>query len=174
VTQAVVGDVQDKSVLAEFVGSSVDAVIVSLGSSMEASILCVLYLKEIGVKRVIAKASDRDHGKILESIGTSEVIYPEKQAAVRLAEKLSAATEVLDYIELSPEYSIVDVATPDAFVGKSLKQLNLPKKHGILVIAAKNVLRNEITLMPGADFVLHPDSVMTVIGRYENLAKLNL
>jgi len=174
VTQAVVGDAKDKDMLHEMVPNPVDAVIVGLGDSVEASILCVLYLKELGVKRVIAKASSDDHGRILEAIGTSEVIYPERNAAIRLAEKLSAPTDVLDYIELSPEYGIVDVATPDKFVGKALKQLQLPKSHGVLIIAVRNVMKNSIQLMPPADYKFEPDTVMTVIGRYTDLAKLNL
>jgi trk system potassium uptake protein TrkA len=174
VTQAVVGDAKDKEMLHELLPGSLDAAIVGLGDSVEASILCVLYLKEHGVKRVIAKASSDDHGKILESIGTSEVIYPERDAAIRLAEKLNAPTSVLDYIELSPEYGIVDVATPDSFIGKTLKQLHLPKQHGVLVIAVRNVLTNKISLMPDAEARFEPDTVITVIGRYSDLAKLNL
>jgi trk system potassium uptake protein TrkA len=174
VTQAVQADAKDKAALADLVTPSADAAVVGLGDSVEASILCVLFLKEIGVRRVIAKASSSDHGRILESIGTADVIYPERDAAVRLAEKLNAPTSVLDYIELSPEYGIVDVATPDAFAGKTLKQLHLPKEHGILVIAVRSVLHNQITLMPGADFKLEPDTVLTAIGRYADLAKLSL
>ena len=174
VIQAVVGDSRNKDMLKDFVSGSLDVVVVGLGDSIEASVLCVLYLKELGVKRIIAKAASHDHGRILESIGTSEVIYPERDAAIRLAEKLNAPTSVLDYIELSPEYGIVDIATPEAFYKKTLKQLNLPKQHGVLVIAARDVMKNEITLMPPADFKLEPDSVITVIGRYADLAKLNL
>jgi trk system potassium uptake protein len=174
VTQAVVGDAKDKEMLRELVPANIDAAIVGLGDSIESSILCVLYLKELGVRRVIAKASSDDHGRILESIGTSEVIYPERDAAVRLAEKLNAGTSVLDYIELSPEYGIVDIETPEAFYKKTLKQLALPKQHGVLVIAARDVMKNEITLMPPADYTLKPDSVITVIGRYADLAKLSL
>jgi trk system potassium uptake protein TrkA len=174
VTQAVVGDAKDKEMLRELVPANVDAAIVGLGDSIESSILCVLYLKELGVRRTIAKASSDDHGRILESIGTTEVIYPERDAAVRLAEKLNAPTSVLDYIELSPEYGIVDIETPEAFYKKTLKQLQLPKQHGVLVIAARDVMKNEITLMPPADYMLRPDSVITVIGRYADLAKLNL
>jgi trk system potassium uptake protein TrkA len=174
VTQAVVADARDKSALADLVTGSIDAAIVSLGDSIESSVLCVLYLKELGVKRVLAKAMSTDHGKILEAIGTSDVIYPERDAAVRLAEKLNAPTSVLDYIELSPEYGIVDLATPDGFVGKTLKQLHLPNRHGILVIAVRNVLTHDITLMPPADFQLLPDTILTVIGRYADLNKLSL
>jgi len=175
VTQAVVIDAKDKSALAEVVTNAIDAAVVGLGDSVEASLLCVLYLKELGVKRIIAKASSDDHGRILESIGTSEVIYPERNAALRLAEKLNAPTSVIDYIELSPEYSIIDVATPDDFVGKTLKQLALPKKQGILVIAVRNVMKGgEIQLLPPADYKFEPDSIMTVIGRYEDLNKLTL
>jgi trk system potassium uptake protein TrkA len=174
VTQAVVADAKDKESLRDLVTPGIAAAVVGLGDSIEASVLCVLYLKELGVKRVIAKAASDDHGRILESIGTSEVIYPERDAAVRLAEKLNAPTTVLDYIELSPDYGIVDVATPDEFVGKTLKQLNLPKTHGVLVIAVRDVLKNDITLMPPADHKLAPDTVLTVIGRYADLGKLNL
>jgi trk system potassium uptake protein TrkA len=166
VTQAVVGDAKNKDSLRELIPNPVDAVIVGLGDSVEASILCVLYLKEFGVKRTIAKASSDDHGRILESI--------ERNAALRLAEKLNAPTSVIDYIELSPEYSIIDVATPDDFVGKTLKQLALPKKQGILVIAVRTVMKNQIQLLPPADYTFEPDSIMTVIGRYEDLNKLTL
>jgi trk system potassium uptake protein len=174
VTQAVVGDAKNKETLRDLIPNPVDAVIVGLGDSVEASILCVLYLKEFGVKRTIAKASSDDHGRILESIGTSEVIYPERNAALRLAEKLNAPTSVLDFIELSPEYSIIDVATPDDFVGKTLKQLQLPKKHGILVIAVRNVMKSDIQLLPSADYKFEPDTIITVIGRYADLNKLTL
>lgn len=174
VTQAVVIDAKDKSALAEVVTNAIDAAVVGLGDSVEASLLCVLYLKELGVKRIIAKAASDDHGRILESIGTSEVIYPERNAALRLAEKLNAPTSVIDYIELSPEYSIIDVATPDDFVGKTLKQLALPKKQGILVIAVRNVMKNGIQLLPPADYKFEPDSIITVIGKYEDLNKLTL
>jgi trk system potassium uptake protein TrkA len=175
VTQAVVIDARDKSALAEVVGDAIDAAVVGLGDSVEASLLCVLYLKELGVKRIIAKASSDDHGRILESIGTSEVIYPERDSALRLAEKLNAPTSVIDYIELSPDYSIVDVATPDDFIGKTLKQLQLPKKQGILVIAVRSVLKGgEIQLLPPADYKFEPDTIITVIGRYADLNKLTL
>jgi len=173
VTQAVVIDAKDKNALSEVVSDAVDAAVVGLGDSVEASLLCVLYLKELGVKRIIAKAASDDHGRILESIGTSEVIYPERNSALRLAEKLNAPTSVIDYIELSPEYSIIDVAVPDDFVGKTLKQLALPKKQGILVIAVRSVLKGgEIQLLPPADYKFEPDTIMTVIGRYEDLNKL--
>ena len=174
VTQAVVADSKDKDALADLVTNAMSAAVVSLGDNIEASVLCVLYLKEIGVKRIIGKAASVDHGKILEAIGTSEVIYPERDAAVRLAEKLNAPTSVLDYIELSPDYGIVDVATPDDFVGKTLKMLHLPKEHGVLVIAVRNMLKNDIQIMPSADYKFEPDSVITVIGKYENLNKLTL
>ena len=175
VTQAITADAKNKETLKDLVSNAADAVVVGLGDSIEASVLCVLYLKEFGVRRIIAKASSDDHGRILESIGTSEVIYPERNAALRLAEKLNAPTSVIDYIELSPEYSIIDVATPDDFVGKTLKQLQLPKKQGILVIAVRSVLKGgEIQLLPPADYKFEPDSIMTVIGRYEDLNKLAL
>ena len=174
VTQAVVIDAKDKNALAEVVTDVIDAAVVGLGDSVEASLLCVLYLKELGVKRIIAKAASDDHGRILESIGTSEVIYPERDAALRLAEKLNAPTSVIDYIELSPDYSIIDVATPDDFVGKTLKQLQLPKKQGILVIAVRNVMKSGIQLLPPADYTFEPDSIVTVIGRYADLNKLTL
>jgi trk system potassium uptake protein TrkA len=174
VTQAITADARNKESLRDLVSKEVDAVVVGLGDSIEASLLCVLYCKELGVKRIIAKASSDDHGRILESIGTSEVIYPERNSALRLAEKLNAPTSVIDYIELSPEYSIIDVATPDDFIGKTLKQLQLPKKQGILVIAVRSVLKNGIQLLPPADYKFEPDTIITVIGRYADLNKLTL
>jgi len=174
VTQAVVIDARDKNALAEVVTDAMDAAVVGLGDSIEASLLCVLYLRELGVKRIIAKAASDDHARILEAIGASEVIHPERAAALRLAEKLNAPTSVLDYIELSPDYSIIDVATPDDFVGKTLKQLQLPKRQGVLVIAVRCVLKGDIQLLPPADYKFEPDTIMTVIGRYADLNKLAL
>jgi trk system potassium uptake protein TrkA len=174
VTQAVTADARNRDALQDLIPSGVDAVVVGVGDSIEASLLSVLYCKELGVKRIIAKAASDDHGRILESIGTSEVIYPERNAALRLAEKLNAPTSVIDYIELSPEYSIIDVATPDEFVGKTLKQLQLPRKHGILVIAVRTVLKNDIQLLPPADYKFEPDTIITVIGRYADLNKLTI
>jgi trk system potassium uptake protein TrkA len=174
VTQAITADARNKDCLKDLIPGGVDAVIVGVGDSIESSLLSVLYCKELGVKRIIAKAASDDHGRILESIGTSEVIYPERNAALRLAEKLNAPTSVIDYIELSPEYSIIDVAVPDDFVGKTLKQLQLPRKQGILVIAVRSVMKNGIQLLPPAEYKFEPDSIMTVIGRYEDLNKLTI
>ncbi|MDD5454254.1 MAG: TrkA family potassium uptake protein [Candidatus Ratteibacteria bacterium] len=173
VTQAVVINVKEKEVLSEFVSSDIDAAIVSLGDNIEASILSTLYLKELGVKKIIVKAVNDEHGQILKMIGAMEVIYPEKEEAFRLAKRL-ISPNLIEHIPLAPEYSIMEIAVPDKFVGKSLKELKLRSKYNVEVIAIKDVLQDTLVLIPEADVKIKPDSVLMVIGKEEDINKLKV
>lgn len=173
VTQAVVANVKDKEALSEFLSSDVDAAIVSLGDKLEASILTTLYLKDLGIKRIIVKAINDDHGQILRLIGATEVIYPEKEEATRLAQRLTIPN-LIEHIPLASEYSIMEIAAPDNFVGKSLKELQLRSKYNVEVIAIKDVLLDTLHLIPGADVKIKPDSVLIVIGKEPDINKLKV
>jgi len=110
-----------------------DIVVVSSGPEMESSILTVLYLHEMGAKRIVAKALTEDHAKILEAVGATEVIYPEKDMAIKTALKLSSPN-ILEYLPLISGFGIQEIAPPEKFIGKSLRELDLRNKYGIQVL----------------------------------------
>jgi trk system potassium uptake protein TrkA len=173
VTDAIIADAREKNILKEFIQPDIDAVIVNLGDTIESSALVTLHLKEIGVNDIIVKVFEEIHGKILKKLGATEIINPEKDTATRLAERLTAPN-LIEHIPLAPEYSIIEIALPDKFAGKSLKELQLRNKFNLEVIAVKDVLSEKFKLIPSADYKLEPDNVIIVIGKKEDLAKLKL
>lgn len=173
VTHIVVADVRDKKALSEFISDDIDVAIVSLGDRMEASILATLYLKDLGVRKIIAKAVNECHGQILTSIGAAEIIYPEKDVAVSLAKSLTIPN-LIDRIPLAPEYCIVEIAIPDHFIGKTLEELRLRSRYNVEVIAIKDVLSDTFHLIPRVDFKIKPDSALIIIGRESDVNKLKV
>ena len=170
VTHAVVADAADKNVLSKFVNENVDAVIVGM-DSMEASALATLYLRDLGIKEIIVKAVNDDHAKVLKAVGATEVVYPEKDIALRLADRLSTPN-LIEHLPLTPEYSIVEITPPKNFMGKTLKELHLRKEFGITVIAVKDVLSNKFQLIPKAEYEIKHNDVLMVIGKKGDIEKL--
>lgn len=166
VTEAVVADARDPRVLSEFIDDSVDSVILATATDIGVSTLSVLYLKELGVKHIVAKVRNEDHGKILKTLGVSEIIYPEKDIAARLAEELTLSN-LIAHIPLAPEYSIVEIVTPEKFYGKTLRELDLRNKYGISVIGIKDVMFDKIDVNPDPDYKLVPDSVLLILCKTE-------
>ncbi len=148
-----------------------DVVIVSLGPDMESSILTVLYLHEIRAGRIVAKALNEDHAKILEAVGATEVIFPEKDMAIKTALRLSNPN-VLEYFPLLSGVVIEEIAPLEKFIGKSLKELDLLNKYGILVIAIKEIIPEKTTYIPKADFVIKDSDTLIVMGEDKQLSKL--
>lgn len=148
-----------------------DVVIVSLGPDMESSILTVLYLHEIRAGRIVAKALNEDHAKILEAVGATEVIFPEKDMAIKTARRLSNP-HVLEYFPLLCGVVIQEIAPTEKFIGKSLKELDLLNKYGILVIAIKEIILEKTTYIPKADFVIKDSDILIVLGEDKQLSKL--
>jgi trk system potassium uptake protein TrkA len=171
VRKAVVADVRDKKAVLELVSSNkIDVVIISLGSNFEASILTTLYLKEMKVERIIAKASSEDQWTALHAIGASEVIFPEQEVAQKLALRL-LKPNFIDYIPMAEDYGIMEMAVPDQFIGKTLLELQLRNKHDLEIIAVKNVLTNKLAMIPKADYKFEPDEVMVFVGKNEDIEK---
>ncbi len=170
-SQAVWMDSADKESLQALGVQDMDVVVVSLGPEMEPSILTVLYLHELGVNRILAKALSLDHGKILESIGATEVIYPERDMAIRLAQRLSSRN-VLEYLPLAENISIQEIVPPEAFIGKKLRDLNLTNRYRVQVIAVRQLVPDRLIFIPGADFVIKDSDVLVVMGEEENIAEL--
>ena len=149
-----------------------DIVVVSSGPEMESSILTVLYLHEMGAKRIVAKALTEDHAKILEAVGATEVIYPEKDMAIKTALKLSNPN-ILEYLPLISGFGIQEIAPPEKFIGKSLKELDLRNKYGIQVIAIKELIPEKTTFIPHADFVIKDSDILIIMGEEKQLARIN-
>jgi trk system potassium uptake protein len=149
-----------------------DVVIISLGPNMEGSILAVHYLSGMKIKRIIAKALSEDHAKILEAVGATDVIYPERDMAVKTALKLSNPN-VLEFLPLSSGIEIREIAPPEEFIGKNLKELDLINRFEIQVIAVKGLVPEKTTLIPKADFVIKDSDVLVVIGPKKQLKKIS-
>lgn len=169
VTYAVQADVADENVLAELGISNFDVVIVSIGSNYQASIMSTLVAKELGVKKVVAKAHDSLHGKVLSKIGADKIIYPERDMGVRVAHNL-VSSNILDFIELSPDYSILEITALKPWVNKTLKELSLPSTFGINVMAIKR--DKDINVSPYANDVILEGDILVVIGNTVDIEKI--
>ena len=161
VTQAVVADARDKGVLRALGVADFDCAIVAIGGSLGDSVLATMNLKELGVPYVVCKAHDETHRQVLTKLGADRVVIPEQEQAGRLARSLSSPN-VLEYIELSDDYGIIEVPAPAKWVGKSLKDLNVRAKLGVNIIAVKQ--DESINVSPGADYAIAEGDVMVVLG----------
>ena len=161
VTQAVVGDARDKEVLRALGVADFDCAIVAIGGSLGDSVLATINLKELGVPYIVCKAHDETHRQVLMKLGADKIVIPEQEQANRLARNLSSPN-VLDYIELSEDFAIIEVPAPTPWLGKSLLQLNVRAKLGVNIIAVKQP--GNINVAPGADYEIQPGDVMVVLG----------
>ena len=151
VSHAVVGDVTDRDLLEELDVASADYVVISLGDEhMDPSILATLHSRSLGAKNVYAKAISDDHARILELIGATRIIHPEREVAESLAEALGKPN-VLDFIPLGEEYSIVEFEPPSGFVGRSLAELDLRNRYGVTVIGVKEYVTGRRRMNPAPD-----------------------
>ncbi|MDQ7785341.1 MAG: TrkA family potassium uptake protein [Desulfomonilaceae bacterium] len=170
-TEAIVLDATDTKDLKSLGLETMDAVIVSTGTKISTSILICLHLQEIGVKKILAKALDDDHGKILERVGATEIIHPERDMALRVSRHLSRPN-VIDFIPLSDEYDLVQVGPPSEFVGKSLRELNLRATHNVHVIAIKELIPENFILVPPASFVIKDSDILIMLGKDRDIKKI--
>ena len=176
VTHVVQLDATDEKALRASGIRNVDVAVVSIGEHMEASLLVVMQLREMGVQTVVAKAVTPIHGRILEKLGVSRVIFPEREMAIRVAHSL-VMPNAMDYIELSRDFSIVEIPAPDAFVGRTLKQLELRPRLGLTLVAIKRRAagsdRVVTNITPGADEMILRGDVLALLGSNERLNRLD-
>jgi len=170
-TKAVMADARDKEVLENIGIVANDTVVISFGEDLSASTLLTLHLKEMKVKSIIVKVPNEDHKRILLKVGASEAIIPEREMAKKVARGI-ISPNVMEYLPISDEYTIVELAPPTDFIGKSLADLNLRKKYNLQVIAIRDVLANKMQLVPQANSVLKDSDVLVIIGREEDILKV--
>ena len=169
VTHAVQMDATDENALKRLGLSNFDVAVVAIGSDIQASVMVTLLAKEMGIKFVLAKAHNDMHAKVLNKIGANRVIMPEKDMGKRVAHNL-VSSNILDYIELSPEYSMMEIEALDSWVEKSLSELELRKKFGINVVAIKD--GTNINISPGADEIIKENDIIVALGSIKDLGKL--
>ncbi|MBQ3542377.1 MAG: TrkA family potassium uptake protein [Oscillospiraceae bacterium] len=169
VTHAVVADARDKEVLKALGVKDFDCAVVAIGGDLSASVLATMNIKELGVPYVVCKAHDDTHRRVLEKIGADRVTIPEQENAVRLARSLSSLN-VLDYIELSEDYGIVEIPAPRSWHEKSLRELNVRAKLGVNILAVRR--GGKINVSPAADFTICDGDVMVVLGDTVALEKV--
>jgi trk system potassium uptake protein TrkA len=170
-TEALVLDATDNDALKSLGLEGMDGVIVSTGKNISTSVLICLHLHEIGVKKIVAKALDDDHAKILALVGATEITHPERDTAVRIARSLSRPN-IMDFIPLSDDYDLVQVDPPREFIGKTLRELHLRDKYSVHIIAINQLVPEKFILVPPADLMIKDSDILIMLGRSEDIRKI--
>lgn len=170
VTHAVCADATDEAELRALGIENFDVAVVSIGTDLQASILATMLCKEMGVKYVLTKASSDMHAKVLQRVGADKIVFPEREMGERVAYNL-VSTSILDFIELSPDYSLVEIEVPKAWVAASMKELNLRVNYGINVMAIRHP-DGSITVAPQGADILQSKDVLVAIGANSSIAGL--
>ncbi len=171
INDAIKCDATDAEILESLGINDFDATIVAIGENyIQNSILVTLILKEKGSRKIIAKAGTQTQGRVLSKVGADIVVYPEKDMGERVAKNLISAN-VLDYLEVAPSVSIIEIMTPKMMIGHNLIDLNLRHKYGITIISIRNN-KNELKSPPDINYIFQPDDVVTLIGENKILKKL--
>ena len=169
ITHAVKADATDENALKALGVRNFDVAVVSIGNDIQSSILITLILKEMGIKYVVAKANSELHGRVLKKIGADRIVFPERDMGIRVAHNLTLSN-ILDYIELSPEYSIIEISALPAWYDKSLRQLNMRTKYGLNVIAIKR--NGNIIISPNGDDMILRGDILAVVGHKDDIENI--
>jgi trk system potassium uptake protein len=170
-TKAILADGTDKEVM-DLIGiQEDDVVIISFGEDLAASTLITLHLKQMKVKNIIVKAPNEEHKLILEKVGATDVLIPEQEIANKVAKSL-ISPNVLDYLPLSDDYMLFELAPPNSFIGKTIGDLELRGKHHIEVLAVKDIITDKMHMMPRADFVIKDGEILVVVGKEKDIQKV--
>lgn len=170
VTHAVQADATDEVTLNTLGIRNFDVAVVTIGTDIQSSIMITLLCKEMGVKYVLAKAQNELHAKVLYRIGADKVVFPERDMGARVAHNL-VSSNILDYIELAPDYSLVEIAPNPDWEGETLRELNIRAKYGVNVIAIK-ADNGQVNVAPQADDIIQKDDILVVIGNNGDIKRL--
>ncbi len=165
-TQAVIADTTDEAVLKSLGIRNFEHVIVAIGDDIQSSILTTLMLKEIGVNRITVKAQNDYHEKVLRKIGADQVVHPERDMGIRLANNI-LSQNVLDYLELSEEHSIMEIRVNEKLAGHSILNLDIRAKYGINIVAVKR--GSDLIISPQAQDVLQMNDILIIIGADQDI-----
>lgn len=170
-SKAVVADATDREMLESIGIQPGDTVVISFGEDLSASTLLTLYLKELKVAEIIVKVPNEDYQRILLKVGASEAIIPEREVANKLARSI-VSPNVLEYLPISEDYNICELAPPAGFIGRSLAQIDLRRRFGLQVVAIRDVLSGGVQLVPRADATIKDSDVLVVVGREQDIQKV--
>ncbi len=171
VTRAIVGDGRVAAVLERAGAKGADGGVVSTGDDITASILATMALRDLGIEELFVKVISRDHARVMERIGVTETIFPERETALALASRLSGKA-LLNYVRLGPAVSVQEMAVPEEWNRRTLRELELRKRYGVAVIALHDVLTDEMNVLPDPDTPLKDSDTLLIAGRDEDLAKV--
>jgi trk system potassium uptake protein TrkA len=170
VRKAVIGDARDKKFLMQLGIQDFDTVIISVGSRMDTSILITLFMKELKINEIIAKAINEDHAKILEKIGATRIIFPERDMGVRMAHTI-ASPNFLEFIPLTEGFSLIEVSPMKEWLGKKLKEIDLRKKFKVQITMIREIVPSRVVI-PDGEFVFKDSDILYIIGENESIHKL--
>jgi trk system potassium uptake protein TrkA len=166
-----VRDLASKAIMDQIGIHEDDTVIISFGEDLAAATLITLHLKQLKVKTIIVKAPNEEHKMILEKVGATDVIIPEKEIAIKVARSL-ISPNVFDYLPLSDDYMIYEMAPPESFLGKSISDLQLRSQYNVMVIAVKDLLTDKVVTLPPAHFVVRDGQVLILVGKVADIEKI--
>lgn len=171
VTKGIIGNAKYKETLQKIGVEEADGVIVTLGEKVDDSLLVIFHLKELKVENIYVKVLTEDHANIVNLIETSDIIFPERESAYKLAQRIDNPN-ILDYIPLSEGFSIIDWAPAESFIGKSLGKLDLKNKYEIQVVSIKDTVTDKVTMIPKANHIVKNNDILVLIGKNEDIEKL--
>ncbi len=169
--EAVIGDATEREVLEHLNLRDAHAVFISLGENIARSLLATLHCKELGARRIIVKGVTKEHGKLLKHLGVERVVFPEIEVATELADRMTWPN-ILDFLPIDPDYSIVEIAVPESWNGQTLAEVNLRRRYGVWVVGLKDVLTGKLEIFPDADFRLNSSQLLLVVGKQTDLTRL--
>lgn len=172
VTRAIVGDATDKEELNAAGIGDCDIVIVAIGTNLEAAVLTVMNLKELGVPYIIAKAMNKQYMKILEKVGANRVIRAEKEMGIKLAKSLLRKS-IIDLVELDDEFSLVEIKAPSDWIGKNFVTLNIRRVYGMNIIGVKHGVDGKLSLDVLPEDLISKDDYFLVIGKTKELERFD-
>ena len=168
--EAIVADVTDRTAIEHLELAKGDAVFISLGEGedMSPSLLAVLHSKDLGAHRLVVKGLNAEHGKILRAMGVDRVVFPESEMAVELADR-ETWPNILNNLPIDPEYSIVEISSPESLAGKSLQEADLRRRFNIHIVAIKNALSGQLAMVPDPNFRFTGDELLVVLGTNDQI-----
>jgi trk system potassium uptake protein TrkA len=166
--EAVIADATQRTAIEQLAVNAVNAVFISLGGDLAPSLLAALHVKECGAKRIVVKGLSDEHGRILASLGVERVVFPKIEMAQNLADRMTWPN-VLDYVPIDPEYSVVEFTVPTSLAGKTLLEADLRRSFHIWIIAIKDALTGKLRMFPDAEFRFTDDQLLVAIGKQDDL-----